>query len=641
MPLGGLEAESVLLRDGSIMDIPQTTGVILKNKMLPSVTVTDLVLTITNILREKNVVDQFVEFVGDGLRSLPVPHRATIANMAPDYGATCGFFPIDQHTISYIKMIGKTHGKLVEQYAKAQGLFYTDDYTPEYDNIIEIDLSTIETTISGPKRPQDKISIIDVPQNFKDNFPTINKTTSIKNGDIVIASITSCTNTSNPFVMFAAALLARNAIEKGLSIPKHVKTSFAPGSRMVQEYLQNANLLKWMEDLGFHIIGYGCTTCTGNSGKLNDDIDELISKHRLSVCSLLSGNRNFESRIHPLVKANYLASPPLVIAYGLLGNITKNIYSSSLGKNQGKDVFLKDIWPLEEEINKYVDQFVTPDIFSKTYLKNKHQNLDLWSQLPSAANQQFTWDTKSTYIRKPDFFSPPSEKYKNMRILVMLGDSITTDHISPVGTIVSSSPAGKYLLQHDVSPKQFNSYGTRRGNFEVMQRGTFANPQLLNEIIGYPSPNTLKFPDNIELSVYDAAVLYKKEDTALVVIAGKEYGTGSSRDWAAKGPALLGVKCIIAESFERIHRSNLIRMGIIPLTFPKNTTRKTLGLTGREHVSLELDLQNLKPHDKVKCLCKLQEQAIVIVLQSEIYNNYEIQLMQQGGIFNYFLKSAS
>jgi len=667
--VGGIEAEAAVLAQPISMLIPEVIGVRLTGSLKEGITATDLVLTITQMLRKRGVVGKFVEFFGEGLDHLALADRATIANMAPEYGATCGFFPIDQETLRYLELTGREQEtiQLVEAYAKAQGLWRSSETPdPVFTDVLHCDLGSIEPSLAGPKRPQDKVTLDSLPAAFEDFVKSLQKTLqtttqdepqqsyrlkdegyTLSHGDIVIAAITSCTNTSNPHVLMAAGLLAKKAVEKGLDRKPWVKSSLAPGSKVVTDYLKQAGLMPYLEKLGFYLVGYGCTTCIGNSGPLPDAITKSIQDNDLIVSAVLSGNRNFEGRIHPLVKANWLASPPLVVAYALLGNTRVNIASTPLGLDtQGHPVYLKDIWPTQAEITHEVAK-INHTLFQKEYaevfLGDKN-----WQSIEVSPSESYHWDSQSTYVQHPPFFmnlsktAQPIENIQKASILAVFGDSITTDHISPAGSIKADSPAGLYLKSKGVEVKDFNSYGARRGNHEVMMRGTFANIRIRNEMIpGVEGGYTRYLPTGETLSIYDAAMAYQKIGTPLVIIAGKEYGTGSSRDWAAKGPRLLGVKAVIAESFERIHRSNLIGMGILPLQFADNVNRKTLMLDGTETISIPLD-NTLKPGQWINVTIKRSsgnEETIQALCRIDTQN--ELEYYQNGGILQYVLRNMS
>lgn len=605
--VGGIEAEAAMLGQAMAMKIPEVVGFCFKGRLREGVTATDLVLTVAEKLRAHGVVGKFVEFYGQGLDSLSLADRATIANMSPEYGATCSFFAVDAETLRYLELTGRDEATvaLVEAYSKAQGLWRTGEEDTVYSSNIVLNLDEVLPCLAGPKRPQDRVLLAKIPKVIEDQLEgDIRKSIevssanySLHDGDVVIAAITSCTNTSNPAVMMAAGLLAKNALAKGLKRKPWVKTSLAPGSKVVTTYLQAAGLQESLDALGFNLVGYGCTTCIGNSGPLDDNIDEAIEVAGLTVCSVLSGNRSFEGRIHPRVRANWLASPPLVVAYALAGTMNIDISSKPIGHDKhGVAVYLQDIWPSSADITAAMAQ-VSREMFVRDYGEVFDGNPE-WNAIPVNKSKTYSWNDDSTYIRNPPFFSKEMAAnvgdIRQARVLALLGDSVTTDHISPAGAIGKSTPAGRYLKQHGIEPKEFNSYGARRGNHEVMMRGTFANVRIRNEMLkdvegGY----TKVLPENEQMSIYDAAMKYQERKVPLVIIAGKEYGTGSSRDWAAKGTRLLGVKAVIAESFERIHRSNLAGMGVLPLQFPEGVTRKTLGLKGTEKINI-LGLENLQ-----------------------------------------------
>lgn len=656
--VGGIEAEAAMLGQPISMLIPAVVGFKLTGALNEGITATDLVLTVTNILRKKSVVGKFVEFFGTGLKNLSLADRATIANMAPEYGATCGIFPIDQETLNYLYLTGRDEQEiaLVEHYAKAQNMFFDENsIEPEFSEVLELNLSDVKPSIAGPKRPQDKVLLENATKSFADlaaenKVETLGKRFSVDqvnsdlgNGDIVIAAITSCTNTSNPAVLIAAGLVAKKAVAKGLKIKPTVKTSFAPGSQVASEYLANAGLQQYLDQIGFNIVGYGCTTCIGNSGPLHPQIEETIKANNLLVGAVLSGNRNFEGRVHPLTKANYLASPPLVVAYALAGNLNVDLSKDSLGTgSDGQPVYLKDIWPSNKEVSDTINSFVNREIFVKKYA-NLFAGDKSWQDIQNIKSDTYNWDKNSTYIRLPNFFDDISAKklsdIKNAKILALFGDSITTDHISPAGNIASNSPAAEYLKAHKVEKKDFNSYGARRGNHEVMMRGTFANIRIKNEVLGGVEGGYAKLSKaGEELSIYDAAMEHKKQNTPLIIFAGLEYGTGSSRDWAAKGAFLLGVKAVIAESFERIHRSNLVGMGVIPLTFKNGQTRKTLGLTGFETVEIVGINADLKPKQDLKCIITKEDGSkIETTLLCRIDTSNEIEYYKSGGILQFVM----
>jgi aconitate hydratase len=603
--VGGIEAEACMLGQPISMLLPEVVGFKLKGRLAEGCTATDLVLTVTQMLRKKGVVGKFVEFYGPGVAALPLADRATIGNMAPEYGATIGFFPIDHQTLDYLRLSNRSAEQiaLVEAYAKAQGLFLTPDSPdPEYSDTLELDLSTVVASMAGPKRPQDRINLPDVKKNFLDTLSAAQKSaeiatngskSTIQDGSVVIAAITSCTNTSNPSVMIAAGLLAKKAVEKGLKIKPWVKSSLAPGSKVVTDYLDDAGLTPYLEKLQFNLVGYGCTTCIGNSGPLPEPVADAVQKGKLTVAAVLSGNRNFEGRINSLVRANYLASPPLVVAYALAGRVDIDLQNEPLGSDQnGQGVFLKDIWPSTDEIQSAVKRSVRAEMFQKQY-SQVFQGDERWNSVKVPTGDLYEWSEKSTYVRKPPYFEnmvDPKTSVRDLtgvRVLAMLGDSVTTDHISPAGNIPADSPAGKFLIAEGVKPGDFNSYGARRGNHEVMVRGTLANIRLRNLLApGTEGGWTTHVPTGEKMFIYDASVKYQAEGTPLLIIAGKEYGSGSSRDWAAKGTLLLGVRAVIAESFERIHRSNLVGMGVLPMQFLPGQNRESLALTGFEEYSI-------------------------------------------------------
>src|SRR5216684_3442820 len=656
--VGGIEAEAAMLGQPSSMLIPEVVGFRLHGRLREGATATDLVLTVTEMLRKKGVVGKFVEFYGTGLTSLSVPDRATIANMAPEYGATMGFFPVDSETLAYLQFTGRTHEQvaLVEAYCKEQSLFRTDS-TPDpiFSDKLKLDLGTVEPTVAGPKRPQDRVAL----RNAKSSFTKVVEGAPQKhiqvrsNGDsfdfssgaVVIAAITSCTNTSNPSLMLGAGLLAKKAVERGLQVKPWVKTSLAPGSKVVTDYLAAAGLTPFLEKLKFHLVGYGCTTCIGNSGPLSDAISAAIKENDLVAVAVLSGNRNFEGRIHPLVRANYLASPPLVVAYALAGRMDVDLSTEPLGKDKaGKPVYLKDIWPTSQEIESTVRSAVSTEMFHKEY-GEVFDGDARWRSLPVPEGDLYAWDEKSTYIKLPPYFdnmpkTPPAlADLRGARVLAMLGDSVTTDHISPAGSIPVDSPAGKYLIAQGVKPHEFNSYGARRGNHEVMMRGTFANIRLRNLLApGTEGGWTLFLPDGEKMTIFDAAMKYQKEKTPLVVLAGKEYGSGSSRDWAAKGTLLLGVRAVIAESFERIHRSNLIGMGVLPVEYRSGETRDSLGLTGKEVFGIE-GIASLAPRKTLTAHARSadrKEKKFTVI--ARVDTPEEVSYYHHGGILQYVLR---
>ena len=657
--VGGIEAEAGMLGQPISMLIPEVIGFEVKNKMPEGTTATDLVLTVVKMLRDKGVVGKFVEFYGDGLKNLTLADRATIANMAPEYGATCGFFPIDDETLKYLKFSGRDQHtvEVVEKYAKEQGLWASNDL--EFTDVISLDMSKVVPTISGPKRPQDKVLLTDAPTSFKKvlseatnkDQKSISKVSNtdyeIQDGSILIAAITSCTNTSNPNVLIGAGLLAKKAVEYGLEVKPWVKTSLAPGSQVVTDYLEKAGLNTYLDQLGFNLVGYGCTTCIGNSGPLPENIVEAIQKENIHAVSVLSGNRNFEGRISPHIKANYLASPPLVVAYAIAGHMEFDLYKDPLGKSKdGKDIFLKDIWPSNQEIEDTLKQSLNADMFIQRY-SNVSDGPTQWQQIKTEKSSIYKWDEGSTYVKKPPFFEGLSDEpegfkeIKDARPLLILGDMITTDHISPAGSIQKDRPTGEYFMEHQILPKDYNSYGSRRGNHEVMMRGTFANIRIRNEMApGTEGGFTKLYPEEKVMPVYDAVVEYKKRGTDLVVIGGKEYGTGSSRDWAAKGTKLLGVKAVIAESFERIHRSNLIGMGILPLQFKDGENRKSLNLVGSELISVVDIEKGINPSDEVVIEIKyISGEIKKVKTLSRIDTKNELEYYKNGGILQYVLRN--
>jgi len=657
--VGGIEAEAGMLGQPISMLIPEVIGFNITNKLPEGTTATDLVLTVVKMLRDKGVVGKFVEFYGEGLKNLTLADRATIANMAPEYGATCGFFPIDEETLKYLKFSGRDDStlKIVEQYAKEQGLWASEDI--EFTDTLSLDMSTVVPTISGPKRPQDKVLLTEASSNFKKIFeittqrkkPNTSKVLGtdyeIKDGSILIAAITSCTNTSNPNVLIGAGLLAKKAVELGLQTKPWVKTSLAPGSQVVTDYLAKAGLNIFLDQLGFNLVGYGCTTCIGNSGPLAENISESIEKNNIYAVSVLSGNRNFEGRISPLIKANYLASPPLVVAYALAGHMQFDFYNNPLGKNsEGKDIYLKDIWPSNKEIENTLRNSLNPDMFVKRY-SNVSEGPAQWKKIKTVKSSIYNWDESSTYVKKPPFFENLTDEpegfkeIKDARPLLILGDMITTDHISPAGSIQKESPTGEYFMKHQVLTKDYNSYGSRRGNHEVMMRGSFGNIRIRNEMApGTEGGFTKLYPEGKVMPVYDAVVEYKKRGTDLVVIGGKEYGTGSSRDWAAKGTKLLGVKIVIAESFERIHRSNLIGMGILPLQFIGGMDRLNLKLIGSELISVTNLEKGIAPSEHVGLEIKYHSGDVKkIKTLCRIDTKNELEYYKNGGILQYVLRN--
>ncbi|MBS9806157.1 aconitate hydratase AcnA [Bacillus toyonensis] len=668
--VGGIEAEAGMLGQPSYFPVPEVIGVKLTGTLPSGTTATDVALKVTQVLRQKGVVGKFVEFFGNGLQSMPLADRATISNMAPEYGATCGFFPIDDISLEYLRLTGRDEEQIrvVEEYCKANGLFYTaDSKDPIYTDLVEIDLNTIESNLSGPKRPQDLIPLSDMKDAFhkavvapvgtqglgfneqefdKEVKVTLeDKEVTMKTGAIAIAAITSCTNTSNPYVLIGAGLVAKKAIEKGLVVPEYVKTSLAPGSKVVTEYLDKSGLTTYLDQLGFQTVGYGCTTCIGNSGPLAPELEEAIAANDLLVTSVLSGNRNFEGRIHPLVKANYLASPPLVVAYALAGTVDIDLKNDEIGKDaNGNAVYFNDIWPSAKEIEDVVQSVVTSELFKKEYAQVFNSN-ERWNEIQTSNEALYTWDNDSTYIQNPPFFEGLSkepgevETLSGLRIVGKFGDSVTTDHISPAGSIGKHTPAGRYLLENGVQPVDFNSYGSRRGNHEVMMRGTFANIRIKNQIApGTEGGYTTYWPTGEVTSIYDAAMKYKEDGTGLLVVAGKDYGMGSSRDWAAKGTNLLGIKAVIAESFERIHRSNLVLMGVLPLQFKDGESAETLGLVGNESFEIQID-KTVRPRDLVKVVAtdldgNEKQFEVVARFDSEV----EIDYYRHGGILQMVLR---
>ena len=657
--VGGIEAEAGMLGQPVSMLIPEVIGFNLSKKMPEGTTATDLVLTVVKMLRDKGVVGKFVEFYGEGLKNLTLADRATISNMAPEYGATCGFFPIDEETLKYLRFSGRDENtvKIVEAYAKEQGLWSSNDI--EFTDTISLDMSTIVPTISGPKRPQDKVLLSEASTNFKKVFENTTKRKNkkyskvagndyeISDGSILIAAITSCTNTSNPNVLIGAGLLAKKAVELGMKSKPWVKTSLAPGSQVVTDYLEKAGLNIYLDKLGFNLVGYGCTTCIGNSGPLPDEIVNSIEEEDLYTVSVLSGNRNFEGRISPHIKANFLASPPLVVAYALAGHMEIDIFKDAIGKDKNNNkIYLKDVWPTNKEIDDTLQKALSAEMFVKRYSNVSAGPLQ-WQNIKTEPSSIYNWDEGSTYVKKPPFFDNLSDEpegfkeIKDARPLLILGDMVTTDHISPAGSIQKESPTGEYFMKNQILPKDYNSYGSRRGNHEVMMRGTFANIRIRNEMAqGTEGGFTKIYPEGKVMPIYDAVVEYKKRGTDLVVIGGKEYGTGSSRDWAAKGTKLLGVKVVIAESFERIHRSNLIGMGILPLQFQEKMDRKKLKLVGSELITV-LDFEKgVKPSDKVRVEIKYSSgDTKIIDTICRIDTKNELEYYKNGGILQYVLRN--
>ncbi|QTA83330.1 Aconitate hydratase A [Desulfonema limicola] len=684
--VGGIEAEAVMLGQPYFMSIPEVIGVKMTGSLKPGITATDLVLTVTQILREQNVVEKFVEFFGPGMKNLPIPYRATIANMSPEYGATMGFFPVDEKTIEYLNMTNRSEqAEIVDIFARELNLYYTGEHDPEYTQVLELDLDSIVPSLAGPARPQDRIVLHQLENHFAEILECsherdadiehisqfldesgcvssraicceprgrrhciahINgKEVSIGDGSIVIAAITSCTNTSNPYVLIGAGLLAKKAVEKGLKIPLHVKTSLAPGSRVVQKYLEDAGLMPYFEALGFHIAGFGCTTCIGNSGPLHPQIEQLIKDHDLTVASILSGNRNFEARIHQSIKGNFLGSPILVVGFAIAGRIDVNLVKRPLGTDpNGEPVYLEDIWPKNKEIEALVNKHVKKEFYKNVYAEIFDGD-KLWQNLEVAETTTYDWDETSTYIRNPpyfDNFSLDIKKQSNIssaRALLLMGDSVTTDHISPAGAIPEDYPAGNYLTGKDVKTKDFNSYGSRRGNHEVMMRGTFGNIRIKNQLVKNKEGSfTLKFPENKEMYIYNAAAEYRNHGVPLIVLGGREYGTGSSRDWAAKGTTLLGIKAVIVESYERIHRSNLVGMGVLPLQFKEGESWETLGLDGYENYTIT-GIENMKPRNELEVKAEKKDGTqISFKVVSRLNSDIEVEYFENGGILPYVLR---
>ncbi|HKM79430.1 MAG TPA: aconitate hydratase AcnA [Candidatus Acidoferrum sp.] len=656
--VGGIEAEAAMLGQPLSMLVPEVVGFKLHGRLREGATATDLVLTVTEMLRKKGVVGKFVEFYGSGLSTLSVPDRATIANMAPEYGATMGFFPVDKETLAYLEFTGRSHEHiaLVEAYCKEQYLFRTDATPdPAFSDTLELDLGSVEPTVAGPKRPQDRVALKNAKASFTKvvegmpatHVPVKNNGDAfeLSSGAVVIAAITSCTNTSNPSLMLGAGLVAKKAVERGLQVKPWVKTSLAPGSKVVTDYLQASGLMAYLEKLNFHLVGYGCTTCIGNSGPLSDPIGAAIKENNLIAVAVLSGNRNFEGRVHPLVRANYLASPPLVVAYALAGRMDMDLTTEPLGTDSaGKPVYLREIWPTAQEVESTVRAAVSTEQYRKEY-SEVFEGDARWKSLPIPEGDLYKWDANSTYIKLPPYFENmprtpvPLADIHGARVLAILGDSVTTDHISPAGSIAVDSPAGKYLIARGVKPHEFNSYGARRGNHEVMMRGTFANIRLRNQLVpGTEGSWTLHLPEGEKMFIYDAAVKYREEGVPLVVIAGKEYGSGSSRDWAAKGTRLLGVRAVIAESYERIHRSNLVGMGVLPLEFKPGDTRESLGLTGHEVFSID-GVATLTPRKQVTVRAKSADGTQkTFTATVRVDTPEEVAYYKHGGILQYVLR---
>ncbi|OVE76333.1 aconitate hydratase 1 [bacterium F11] len=655
--VGGIEAEAAMLGQAVSMLLPSVVGFKLEGSLPNGVTATDLVLTVTQMLRKKGVVGKFVEFYGAGLNALSLPDRATIANMCPEYGATVGFFPVDQKTLDYLTLTGRPKDivDLVEAYTKEQGLFRTDKTPdPHYSDTLELDLSDVRPSLAGPKRPQDRIELTNSKFSFEQALPDLMKSSkvdskmdsmSLSHGSIVIAAITSCTNTSNPSVLIEAGLLAKKAVEKGLRIKPWVKTSLSPGSKVVVDYLRDAGLLEYLEKLGFYLVGYGCTTCIGNSGPLPIEVEKPIKENDLVVASVLSGNRNFEGRIHPLVRANYLMSPPLVVAFALAGSMGVDLTRDPIGKSQtGEDVFLQNLWPTPEETQKAINKYVKTELFKKEYAVVFEGEED-WKKIDAPLGYRFRWDRKSTYIRRASFLEgisripQPVSDIKGARVLAFLGDSVTTDHISPAGAIAEDSPAGQYLVTKGVQKANFNSYGSRRGNHEVMVRGTFANIRIRNKLVPETEGGfTKKFPEGKTIRIYDAAVSYALENRPLLIVAGKEYGSGSSRDWAAKGTKMLGVRAVLAESFERIHRSNLIMMGVLPLEFKEGENAISSGFTGEEIFNIEGIGPKMKPQQDLVVRYEYQGIKKDFAVRCRIDTPQELAYYLDGGILPYVIR---
>lgn len=669
--VGGIEAEAAMLGQPISMVLPTVVGYKLTGKLSGAATSTDLVLTITQNLRKLGVVGKFVEFYGEGVSHLTLADRATISNMAPEYGATMGFFPVDEQTLKYLRQTGRPdHNiKFIEQYLKEEKLFLNHNDSPSYSQTLELDLGTIVPSLAGPKRPQDRVSLKDLQSDFKNCMSakrgfkgfevpedqhnkevSINyegKDYTLKQGSVVIAAITSCTNTSNPSVMLAAGLVAKKAVELGLDVPPYLKTSLSPGSGVVSEYLEKSGLQPFLDKIGFGVVGYGCMTCIGNSGELPDVVHSAIQDNGLVCASVLSGNRNFEARVHPLTQANYLASPPLVVSYALAGTVDIDFDKDPVGIGKdNKQVFLKDIWPTHEEINALMDQFIKPEMFTSVYEKI-NKGTPEWNALDTPKVSLYPWDENSTYIHNPPFFQsvelvPPKtvEPIKDAYVLLNLGDSITTDHISPAGNISGTSSAAKFLTEKGVERKDFNTYGARRGNDEVMVRGTFANVRLMNKIVGKNGPQTVHIPSGETMSIYDANVRYKEAKQPVIVLGGEDYGSGSSRDWAAKGPFLLGVRAVIAQSFERIHRSNLVGMGIIPLQFKKGEGADSLGLTGKEQYTIDLG-EHIKPGQNVTVRVKNGNEERTFDATLRFDTEVELEYFRHGGILNFVLRNLA
>lgn len=671
--VGGIEAEASMLGQPYYMLAPEVVGMRLDGRLNDGVLATDLVLQVTEMLRELGVVAKFVEFYGPGLEHLTLPDRTTLANMAPEYGATMGFFPVDDRTLDYLRITGRDDKQidLVERYLKEQGLFADPGTDPEYSTTISLDMGTVEANLSGPKRPQDRIALKEMKPRFRESFTApigqrgfnlpqadLSKTATVSTsegdvtvgqGAVVIASITSCTNTSNPSVLIGAGLLAKKAVEKGLRVKPWVKTSLAPGSRVVEDYLTEAGLLPYLEQLGYHIVGFGCTTCIGNSGPVPEAVAQPVVEADLVVSAVLSGNRNFEGRINPIVKANYLASPPLVVAYALAGSVDLDLVNDALGTgSDGQPVFLKDIWPSTDEINSVMARAVKPEMFKQRYSNVLKAN-QRWNEIKAVESELYDWSDNSTYIQEPPYFEgltkepSPVKEIKGARVLCLLGDSLTTDHISPAGSIAPDSAAGEYLLGRDISQNQFNSFGSRRGNDQVMARGTFGNIRIKNMLApGTEGSWTLHLPSGEKMRIYDAAMRYREEGVPLLAIGGKEYGTGSSRDWAAKGTLLLGIKAVLAQSFERIHRSNLVGMGVLPLQFKEGDSAESLGLTGREVFDLEGVKEDMAPGCEITLIAKKEDgSTVTFAVKSRIDTKVEVEYYRNGGILQTVLRQLA
>lgn len=665
--VGGIEAEAAMLGQPVSMLLPEVIGFRLTGRLKEGVTATDLVLTVTQMLRQKGVVGKFVEFFGPGLEHMTLADRATIGNMAPEYGATCGFFPIDKETVRYLNMTGRDENRiaLVEAYSKAQGMWHDERVAhPVFSDTIELDMGTVVPSMAGPKRPEGRIALENVGQGFKkalvedykktsgqnEHYPVEGEEYTLSHGDVVIAAITSCTNTSNPSVLIAAGLLARNAVAKGLKSKPWVKTSLAPGSQVVEAYLKNSGLQKDLDALGFNLVGFGCTTCIGNSGPLHPAISKTINDNGIIAAAVLSGNRNFEGRVSPDVQANYLASPPLVVAHALVGTVCKDLTKEPLGEDSnGQPIYLRDIWPTSQEIQAFIEENVTRKVFAEKYA-DVFKGDENWQKVQIPTGSTYSWDEQSTYVRNPPYFDDMQKNpdvlpdIKDARILGLFGDKITTDHISPAGSIKAASPAGKYLMDHGVAVADFNQYGTRRGNHEVMVRGTFANIRIRNFMLGENGREggyTVHYPSAVEQTIYDAAMAYKQEGIPLVVFAGIEYGNGSSRDWAAKGTNLLGIKAVIVQSFERIHRSNLVGMGIVPFVFEEGLSWKSLGLKGDEKVTIE-GIHNLKPRQKTVATITFSDGTVKTVpLLCRVDTEDELDYLHHGGILQYVLRKLA